>query len=284
MEKVLCNPPKITAPPALLEQLEAAVSLRSPAPSTMPIPFWRRWIPALSFGLIVLGCLVVLGIQTTQLTNLNRENAALQQQASALESASSGTDGQQSTAEQLELLRRNYDEVQKLRAEIDQLRQQIAQVPELKAQQEALRAQLQAKTAAANADDPFAAHKAKADSVACINNLKQIGLAARLWANEHGDVFPPDFVAMRNELNTPKILVCPADTAKLPAAASWEQFNPSMVSYEFLAAGGDEMDPWVVMTRCRIHGHIGIADGSAIMNTGSNLKLVTENGKVKLTR
>ncbi|TMP97462.1 MAG: type II secretion system protein, partial [Verrucomicrobia bacterium] len=32
--------------------------------------------------------------------------------------------------------------------------------------------------------------KAKAQKIACTNNLKQIGLSFRIWANDNGDVFP----------------------------------------------------------------------------------------------
>src|SRR6266513_4458959 len=32
--------------------------------------------------------------------------------------------------------------------------------------------------------------KAKANRIACLNNLKQIGAASHLFANEHGDKFP----------------------------------------------------------------------------------------------
>ena len=66
----------------------------------------------------------------------------------------------------------------------------------------------------------------------CTNNLKQLGLGFRQWAIDHGDKFPmeasvndggtmelvgsgvvyPHFRVMSNELNTPKILVCPEDT------------------------------------------------------------------------
>jgi prepilin-type N-terminal cleavage/methylation domain-containing protein len=72
--------------------------------------------------------------------------------------------------------------------------------------------------------------KAKAKDVGCINNLKQIGLGLRMWANDQGDKYPwqvdisrggsagaPDwtdhFRVLSNELRTTRILLCPADTA-----------------------------------------------------------------------
>ena len=105
--------------------------------------------------------------------------------------------------------------------------------------------------------------KGKAQSISCVNNMKQIGLGARLYANDHGDKLPPDFLSMSNELVTPKILVCNGDSTRTKAA-DWAQFNAAAnVSYEFLLPGTKEED--VVsktVFRCPIHGHIGLGDGS----------------------
>jgi len=87
--------------------------------------------------------------------------------------------------------------------------------------------------------------KAKATRINCVNNLKQVGIAMRIWADDNQDKYPmeswktaagpgnlngdplnmPDntgysgtfqytyefFMVMSNELNTPKIVTCPAD-------------------------------------------------------------------------
>ncbi|MBN2506645.1 MAG: hypothetical protein JXQ71_08120 [Verrucomicrobia bacterium] len=98
-------------------------------------------------------------------------------------------------------------------------------------------------------------------SVACLGNLKQISLAARLYADKHGGVLPPDFLSMKAELNTPRILVCPADPAK-PAAQDWDSFDVTTSSYEIVAPGADMSDPKKVYVRCRIHGSVGLVDGS----------------------
>jgi type II secretory pathway pseudopilin PulG len=74
--------------------------------------------------------------------------------------------------------------------------------------------------------------KDKSKRIQCINNLKQSGLAFRIWEGDNSDKLPMDvpmakggtkefdtgadtfrhFQVMSNELNTPKILICPADT------------------------------------------------------------------------
>jgi prepilin-type processing-associated H-X9-DG protein len=79
--------------------------------------------------------------------------------------------------------------------------------------------------------------KRKAQKISCNNNLKQIGLAFRIWEGSSRVLFPmgvsvtnggamefiqtgnvvPTFEVMSNELSTAYILFCPADASCLPA-------------------------------------------------------------------
>lgn len=90
-----------------------------------------------------------------------------------------------------------------------------------------------------------------AKSMNCVNNLKQVGLAFRLWAGDNGDNFPMqlsvsnggtmelatgnnawiNFMAMSNELATPKVLYCLADKGRVPATSFQADFNNKNVSY-----------------------------------------------------
>ncbi len=74
----------------------------------------------------------------------------------------------------------------------------------------------------------LAAAKKKSSKIGCVNNLKQVGLAFRIWGGDNGDKYPMDvsvanggamesvftgdvvsvFQVMSNELSTPKILIC----------------------------------------------------------------------------
>lgn len=85
----------------------------------------------------------------------------------------------------------------------------------------------------------------------CVNNLKQIGLAFRIWAGDNGDRYPAQvparlggaqeaaargnaagiFQVMSNELSSPKILVCPADTNRFAADQFATGFDNSHLSY-----------------------------------------------------
>ena len=110
--------------------------------------------------------------------------------------------------------------------------------------------------------------KDKAQSISCVNNLKQMGLAARIYATANHDTFPPDFLAMKDALGTPKILICPNDPNHAVAATlTWDNFNPSQSSYEYVTRGLTESTPGVekkVLFRCRIHGHVCMGDGSVV--------------------
>jgi prepilin-type processing-associated H-X9-DG protein len=102
----------------------------------------------------------------------------------------------------------------------------------------------------------------KSVRVECANNLKQIGLAFRLWSGDCGDKYPMQelanesiwsfhlnatnefryFQVMSNELTTPKNLVCPADTKRKPAANFTNGFDNSHISY-FVGLDADETMP-----------------------------------------
>ncbi len=111
--------------------------------------------------------------------------------------------------------------------------------------------------------------KGKAQTTRCVSNMKQIGLAARIWSNDHNDMFPPDILTMSNELVAPNLLVCPDDKSKT-AAADWSQFSAAEnLSYEFLTPGAKEGDVFnQTAFRCPIHGNVGLGDGS--VQQGSN--------------
>jgi hypothetical protein len=112
--------------------------------------------------------------------------------------------------------------------------------------------------------------KGKAQTVQCVNNMKQIGLAARIWSNDHNESFPPDLVSMSNELVRPNILVCPGDKSKSPAA-DWSQFDPAQhSSYEFLTPGAKEAEVIQQVTfQCPVHGNVGMGDGSVQQQSGN---------------
>jgi hypothetical protein len=167
-------------------------------------------------------------------------------------------------------------ELARLRNEVGQLRKQTSDTESLRVQAaEAgqLRTQLAiAKKNLASTEDQLAeaakltpeehlALKGEAQAISCINNLKQIGLAARLYAKDHEGAFPPDLVTMADKLTTPRILFCPAAPDVVPVT-EWAQLNPATISYQFLNPNGSDKDGQKPLTTCPIHGHFGYSDGS----------------------
>ncbi len=106
--------------------------------------------------------------------------------------------------------------------------------------------------------------KAKAQEIQCFNNLKQIGLALRIYAVDHDDTLPPDFASIQNELITPRVLVCPLDPgASDRLSSTWSDFDAAKCSYDYLKPGiKDSEPPDTAVVRCRFHGSVVLLDGS----------------------
>ena len=102
--------------------------------------------------------------------------------------------------------------------------------------------------------------KGEANSTACVSNLKQIGLAAVMFAKDHGNVFPPDLASLKNELSSPKVLFCAAPSGGVPAT-DWSQLIPGTISYQ-LDPNGNTSDPQKPLVVCPIHGHVVYSDAS----------------------
>jgi prepilin-type processing-associated H-X9-DG protein len=141
--------------------------------------------------------------------------------------------------------------------------------------------------------------------ISCVNNLKQTGLAFRLWSGDNNDRFPtsfytntsetlkfPDytnafryFQVMSNELSSPKIVVCPADDRV--SAANFDQLSNTNVSY-FIGLDADETRPAMFLTGDRNLTSNGtpVPTGIAVITPGSkfgwNKKIHKPGGNVAL--
>jgi len=125
----------------------------------------------------------------------------------------------------------------------------------------------------------LAKSKARSSKIGCTNNLKQLGLAYRQWSIDNGDRYPmsvsvtnggvmeriengvvwPSYSVMSNELNTPKLLICPQETNRkrvmattfapsVPPGLSATPFaGDSNVSY-FVGMDADEAEPQRILS------------------------------------
>lgn len=110
--------------------------------------------------------------------------------------------------------------------------------------------------------------KERAEAIACRSNLKQLGLAATVWTfDRERQLYPTNFAMMRDAIATPRLLVCPADTANpMREVNDWSAFDCKFSSYEVLAPGlavGSESRGFA---RCKRHGIVCDGTGSVIVS------------------
>jgi prepilin-type processing-associated H-X9-DG protein len=112
----------------------------------------------------------------------------------------------------------------------------------------------------------LAAAKRKHARIGCVSNLKQIGIAYRLWEGDNNGKYPMAvsvtnggamelvatgnvaacFQVMSNELSTPKILLCPEDTHRTYATNFSTGFSGAHISY-FISADAVEIYPQMIL-------------------------------------
>jgi len=179
---------------------------------------------------------------------------------------------------------------------------------------------------------PSLAGSRRSPRISCVNNLHQIGLTYRVWANDNNGEFPmevsvtgsKEFVAagknawlnylvMSNELSTPKILICPADTDRLPPATNFSTELVGKISYfvgldakltypQMFLSGDDNFEvsgipvksgllqlstnapiSWTA-TRHKFNGNISLADGSVQQLSSNELHQAIEESSFATNR
>ena len=129
----------------------------------------------------------------------------------------------------------------------------------------------------------------RAPRIQCVNNLKQVGLAFRIWEGDYGNNYPtavPEtnggsmefttgmnefrhFQVMSNEVSTPKVLFCPAETDQNRfVGTNFVDLNNSNLSF---FVGVDSKETMTNMILCGDHN---ITNGTPIHN---GLLAVTTN-------
>jgi prepilin-type N-terminal cleavage/methylation domain-containing protein len=142
----------------------------------------------------------------------------------------------------------------------------------------------------------LAAAKRKAQRINCVSNLKQVGIAFRLWEGDNGDRYPMAvstlqngskekiycaanptapagygvtnvFVVMSNELSTPKVLFCPSDNTRT-ATTNFPSLKDNFANLSYFVCGDAvETYPQMVMDGDR---NIGTAGSQNIPAVTSN--------------
>jgi hypothetical protein len=292
IENILRRAPKPSPPADLKDRLVAGVRLSTTGPSPTgtgakfaPTGWWRRWWPTLLPAAGSLACAVVFSVQQAELRDLRTGLDALSERSAAAQEAPASVPAttRGAIATKVESLTPEQ-EIDHLRQVVKDLQAEVTQLSQKRAENQKLRADLLAATAGGlTAEEADAMNTARehAMSINCINNLKQFGLAVRIWANDNGEINPPNIVVMSNELSNAKILICPADKGRV-AATDFATFTTANCSYEYLAPSGSTDEPMRVLSRCPVHGHIGLCDGSVQSNVAKNHpeSLIYREGKL----
>ncbi len=123
----------------------------------------------------------------------------------------------------------------------------------------------------------------------CVNNLKQIGLSSRIWSGDNNDKYPFEttvtnggtmefnngrnawinFFVMSNELSTPKVLICPQDTKRQPAATNFSAELVGHISY-FVGLNGNIGSPQSILSGDDNFETSGIPVKSGLIEISSN--------------
>ena len=129
----------------------------------------------------------------------------------------------------------------------------------------------------------------KAPRISCVNNLKNVGLAFRIFTTDNGGQWPwqmsgtngtkelladpgsgwQHFRFISNELSSPRILQCPSDS-KRSTASSFTNFGPANLSY-FLGLEADESIPQTILAGDRNLTTNGVDVGPGLLRLGTNM-------------
>jgi prepilin-type N-terminal cleavage/methylation domain-containing protein len=149
----------------------------------------------------------------------------------------------------------------------------------------------------------LAAAKRKAQRISCVNNLKQVGLAFRIWEGDNGDRYPMAvdtsaggskqftaqggvapasgnegvtniFLVMSNELSTPKIVLCPSDSSRSAINNFTNQTFTLNVSY-FVNGDATESSPQLLLSGDRNIGTFNAGAGPVTNNLSTWTQLTS---------
>lgn len=145
-------------------------------------------------------------------------------------------------------------------------------------------------------------HKHGGSYINCVNNLKQVGLAYRIWAGDNNDKYPMavsitnggtmelistgtawiNFGVMSNELGSPKILHCPEDTSRTFATNFTTDLNNSKISY-FVGLDADPAQPQMILSGDDNFAIGGVPIKSGLLELSTNAPIAWTAARHKLT-
>ena len=129
----------------------------------------------------------------------------------------------------------------------------------------------------------LAAAKRKAQRINCVNNLKQVTLAFKMWGGDNSDKYPTaayataiwgqavylTFSYMTNELSTPKILYCPSENITGHVQdSSWSAFFTDKNNCISYFVGNQAADTY---PQCILAGDHNLSTGGTVISGSTTL-------------
>jgi polyhydroxyalkanoate synthesis regulator phasin len=286
IENMLRQAPEPIPPSGLRQKLIENIQLPKPSMNQYYViadrqTWFQRWWPSLASAGLACGCLVAMGYQQSQIHALHQDIQELRQQLAqpktkpAAAETTANTGNTRATANP-------RTELEQLRRTVPELARQIQVMDGLSAENQRLRSHpalqptLDPEEAAAMAEE-----KEKVNRIKCVNNLKQLGLAVRIYATDNENRYPPNTLCISNEVSTPKVYICPSDTVRKPAE-NWASFTAANQTYEYFGNNTSEQYPNSILFRCPIHYSVCLSDGSVQMLTAERYarEVIQKDGKL----
>jgi len=143
----------------------------------------------------------------------------------------------------------------------------------------------------------LAAAKRGPQKINCVSNLKQIGIAYRLWEGDNNFKYPMAvsvtnggameliatgnvaacFQVMSNELSTPKVLLCPEDIRRV-RATNFSTLNSSNISY-FVGLDADPSRPQMFLSGDDNFAINGVPVKSGLLKLSMNIPVAWASGR-----
>ncbi|HEY5040421.1 MAG TPA: type II secretion system protein [Verrucomicrobiae bacterium] len=135
---------------------------------------------------------------------------------------------------------------------------------------------------------PILAKPKRHGGINCVNNVKEIAIASRVWAGDNNDKYPFEisvtnggtmelnngrnawlnFLVMSNEISSPKYLICPQDTKDQPAATNFSWRLAGHVSY-FVGLDAKNGNPQTILSGDDNFETSGVPIASSLLDVSS---------------
>lgn len=101
-----------------------------------------------------------------------------------------------------------------------------------------------------------------------ITNLRQIGLAAKQYALDNGEGYPPDFTALLpDNIDTPKLFSCPSDPSAWEEVRTTGKVGRANTSYVYVSGLTISDDPRCILAFDRPENHRGDGANAVFLDT-----------------